>query len=134
MRALILIAAVALAACQPMTPVQTQPPPTDEPSVVVSVGRTGQAARDILHEVAVGCWLDGVVRGANLIIKPTGNLIIVSDTDTLVAADFIGNRSGRSRWRLSGQSVADPIKQARLVETLDLAVRTGQTDCPILYN
>ena len=73
-------------------------------------------------------------RGANLIVKPTGDLIIVSDTETLVAADFIGNSSGRSRWRLSGQSVADPFTQARLVETLDLAVRTGQTDCPILYN
>ena len=131
--ALLMIAAVTVAACQPIAAVRKPPPPKPEgPSIVVLVSKTGQPARDLMHVLGARCWLDGVVRGANMIVKPSGNLEIVGDTELLVAAEFVGNKGARSRWRLTGVSIGDPVKRARLVETLDKAVKTGDTFCPIL--
>lgn len=134
MRALLIAAACALAACQPAPipqPVKTQNPREDA-SIVVLVSRTGQPARDLIHELAARCWLDGVVRGAQLIVKPGGNIEIVGDRDLLVAADYIGLKGARSRWRLTGVSIRDPQQTRRLVQTLDHAVKTGDTFCPRL--
>ena len=82
--------------------------------------------------MGAGCWLDGVLRGASMIVdRQTGRIIIVSDTENLLSADYLSPRDGHRRVRLSGPVVADPVKRDRLVETLDLAVTTGKTDCPI---
>ena len=37
--------------------------PTTGPEIVVLVSKTGQAARSLMHDVAVNCWLDGIVAG-----------------------------------------------------------------------
>ncbi|MEM0990307.1 MAG: hypothetical protein AAGK00_15645 [Pseudomonadota bacterium] len=129
----LLAAALVLAACQPPPPQQSAAPAraATGPQVVVLVSRTGQPARDILEQVAASCWLDGVVGGASMIVdRQSGRIIIVSDTEDLLTADFIGLKGAQSRVRLAGPIVGDAAKQRRLVETLDLAVRTGQTTCP----
>lgn len=134
MRALLIAPIFALAACQAAPipkPVKTQSPREDA-SIVVLVSRTGQQARDLMHELAARCWLDGVVRGAQLIVKPGGNIEIVGDRELLVAADYIGLKGARSRWRLTGVSIRDPQQTRRLVQTLDHAVKTGDTFCPRL--
>jgi len=120
-----------LAACQPIQHSRPLPPP-EGPSILVKVGTTGPAARQFLHNVAASCWLDGVVRGANMIVAPDGTIEIVGDYDLLVAAHFVRREGAASIWRLSGQSIGDPARRAKLVETLDRAVRTGQTRCPLL--
>lgn len=123
-----------LAACQTTAvapPVKTTSP-IEEASIVVLVSKTGQPARDLVHSVAARCWLDGVVRGAQMIVKPSGNIEIVGDRYLLVAADYVGLKGARSRWRLTGTALRDPVKRDRLVSTLDDAVRTGNTACPIL--
>jgi hypothetical protein len=102
------------------------------PEIVVRLDEHGQPARDLVEQVAARCWLDGILRGAAMVVdRQTGRVIIVSDTENLLAADFLTPKDGRSRVRLSGPVVADPTTQRRLVETLDLAVRTGKTDCPV---
>lgn len=130
-----LLLLASLAACQTIGPAP-QPAkvqhPVEDASVVVLVSATGQPARDLIHEVAARCWLDGVVRGAQLIVKPGGNVEIVGDRYLLVAADYVGLKGARSRWKLTGTAMRDPIQRARLVETLDIAVKTGKTSCPIL--
>jgi hypothetical protein len=134
MRVVLLIALMGLSACQMARlpePAKIQHPEEDH-SIVVQVSATGQAARDLIHNVAARCWLDGVVRGAQLIVKPSGNVEIVGDRYLLVAADYAGLAGARSRWKLTGTAIRDPAKRARLVETLDRAVRTGETQCPIL--
>jgi hypothetical protein len=101
--------------------------------MVVLISKTGQPARDLLELVAARCWLDGVVLGAQLIVdRQTGRVIIVDETSDLLAADFLANKGRRSRVRLSGPVVGDPIKANKLVESLDRAVRTGETACPPL--
>lgn len=132
MRFVLLSAFILLSACQTTA---IAPPakinyPQEDNSVVVLLSATGQRARDIVHDVAVRCWLDGVVAGAQLIVKPSGNVELVGDTYLLVAADFVGLKGARSRWKLTGTAIKDPQKRARLVQTLDNAVKTGQTSCP----
>lgn len=133
MRQIVLVlVALTLAGC--MRPVQptAKPRPAVGPEIVVLVSSTGQEARTLIEHVAARCWLDGIVRGAQLIVnRQTGNVIIVGDTTDLLAADFLRPRGGRSRVRLSGPVVADPIKRRRLVQSLDKAVLTGETGCPI---
>lgn len=106
--------------------------PEEANSLIVLVSKTGQPARDLIHQVAARCWLDGVVRGAQLFVKPSGNIEIVGDQYLLVAADYVGLKGARSRWKLTGSALADPVQRDRLVSTLDLAARTGQTSCPRL--
>lgn len=119
-----------LTACAPMPSAPPKPP--IGPDIVVRLSVTGQPARDLIERVAAQCWLDGIVRGAAMVVdRQTGRVIIVSDTADLLAADFLAPEGGRSRVRLSGPVLADPLKARRLVETLDLAVRTGETSCPI---
>lgn len=133
-RFLSLCAAALLAACQTTAiapPVKTTSP-VEEASIVVLVSKTGQPARDLVHSVAARCWLDGVVRGAQMIVKPSGNIEIVGDQYLLVAADYIGLKGARSRWRLTGTALRDPVKRQRLVASLDEVVRSGNTACPVL--
>lgn len=133
MRTLVLLATCILAACQPAAVRPTAPPKAAVgPEVVVRFSKSGQEAKDLLELVAAQCWLDGIVRGAQLIVdRNTGRVIIVGDTDDLLAADFLRPLDGRSRIRLSGPVIADRAKADRLVQSLDRAVKTGQTSCPI---
>ena len=137
MRFALLAAALVLSAC--MTPANQPAPqpakiqsPIEDNSIVLLVSATGQRARDLIHHVAARCWLDGVVRGAQLIVKPGGNVEIVGDQYLLVAADYVGLKGARSRWKLTGTALRDPIKRQRLISTLDTAVKTGRTGCPRL--
>ena len=133
MRALALTALLFLTACAANAPAP-QPAkiqhPEEAESVIVLVSKTGQPARDLIHFLAASCWLDGVVGGAQLIVKPGGNVEIVGDRFLLVAADYIGLKGARSRWKLTGTALRDPFKRRRLIETLDIAARTGETRCP----
>ncbi|MEM9140385.1 MAG: hypothetical protein AAGB15_11215 [Pseudomonadota bacterium] len=133
MRAILLLTASLVAACQPNAVQPTAPPKAAVgPEIVVRFSKSGQQAKDLLELVAAQCWLDGIVRGAQMIVdRNTGRVIIVGDTDDLLAADFLRPLDGRSRIRLSGPVVADPVKADRLVQSLDRAVKTGQTSCPI---
>lgn len=135
MRLIAVLLVTALAGCQTIGPAP-QPAkikyPVEDESIVVLVSATGQPARDLIHNLAAQCWLDGVVRGAQMIVKPGGNVEIVGDRYLLVAADYVGLKGARSRWRLTGTALRDPVQRTRLVQTLDLAVKTGQTACPML--
>lgn len=134
-RAAALLTALALSACAPQPIVHNTPAPEPKgPEIVVRIGATGQDARTLVEHVAAGCWLDGVVRGAAMVVdRGSGRVVIDGDVQTLMAADFLSPaQDGASRLRLSGPVIGDPLKRDRLVETLDLAVRTGQTECPIL--
>ena len=135
MRRSLLIAAALLAGCAEAPPVPSkapEPAARAEPAgIVVQVSQTGQPARDLMHRLAAECWLDGVVRGAQLIVKPDGNLVIVGETQDLVAANYVGLKGTSSRWRLTGTAVSDPALSRRLVQTVDRANRTGETACPI---
>ncbi|MEM7211359.1 MAG: hypothetical protein AAF479_05585 [Pseudomonadota bacterium] len=136
MRLFVLTVFVLLSACQTArlpAPAKINHPEEDH-SVTVLVSATGQRARDLIHEVAARCWLDGVVAGAQLIVKPGGNVEVVGDKYLLVAADYAGLKGARSRWKLTGTAVRDPAKRARLVETLDFAARTGETACPSIVS
>ena len=129
---LALLTTLALAGC--LRPIQaalpSDPGPAKGPEIVVLVSKTGQAARTLMHDVAVNCWLDGIVAGAQMIVKPGGNIQIVGETTTLIAADYLNLKGGRSRWRLSGTAIADRYKPQRLVQSIDTAVKTGVTSCP----
>lgn len=132
MRIALLLACMVIAACQPLKPrgggVGTAP----EDGVVVQISATGQQGRDLMHKVAARCWLDGVVRGAQLIVWPDGNTLeIAGETQALVRAKYIGRAGPNGRWHLTGRSVNNPAQRARLVQTLDRAAKTGDTACPI---
>jgi hypothetical protein len=119
-----------LSACT--LPDAAPPPPAIGPEIIVRFSERGQPARDLLERVAARCWLDGILRGAAMVVdRQTGRVIIVSDDEKLLAADFLAPQDGRSRVRLSGPVLVDTVTQRRLVESLDLAARTGKTDCPI---
>lgn len=134
-RFLILASIAALAACTPLRPGDLGPTtgarPAIGPEVVVRFSPGRRSPRAILEQVAARCWLDGVVGGAGMVVdRQTGRIVIAGETRQLLAADFLRPEDGRSRVRLSGPIIADSIKQRRLVETLDLAARTGETGCP----
>ncbi|MEM7506364.1 MAG: hypothetical protein AAF415_06435 [Pseudomonadota bacterium] len=128
---------LAVAGCAPVQ-ITAPPRPVPEasgPQIVVRLAVTGQPARDLVESVGASCWLDGVVSGAAMIVnRQTGRIVIDGDTETLVAADFLPGERGISRLRLSGQSIGNPVLRDRLVETLDRAVRTGETRCPPLQS
>lgn len=106
--------------------------PAIGPEIVVSFDSGRRAPRYLLERVAARCWLDGVVRGAQMIVnRDTGNLIIVGDKIDLLAADFLKPLDGKSRVRLSGPVIADPAKKTKLVTSLERAARTDETACPI---
>lgn len=132
-RVLLLTGALTSAACVPLPASKGPTGPTRAaigPEIVVRFDSGRQAPRLMLERLAAGCWLDGVVRGAQMIVnRQTGNLIIVGDTTDLLAADFLEPQAGRNRVRLSGPVIADPVKKNRLVTSLDRASRTGETSC-----
>ncbi len=123
-----------LAACVE-TPAPTAPPPVvaqTEPELVIAFARTGQAARDLVHELAARCWLDGITRGSVLFVIPgTGEIRIAGETEVLLIASFLNPRDGQSRLRLTGTAIADPAMADRLVKSVETAVETGETACPI---
>ena len=132
MRLVLLLACCVIAACQPLKPGGGLGRQAPKDGVVVQISATGKRGRDLMHEVAARCWLDGVVRGAQLIIWPDGNTLeIAGETQALVRAKFIGLAGRNGRWHLTGISVNNPSTQARLVATLDRAAKTGETACPI---
>ncbi len=124
----------ALSACAPIPlggPV-APPRPAVGPEIIVRIPQRGQAARDLIEHVGARCWLDGVTRGAQMIVnRQTGRIVIVDDTKDLLAADFLRPKDGRSRIRLSGPAIGDPVKKQKIVASLDKAARTGETSCPI---
>lgn len=135
MRFLLVLAALT-AGCVPGArlpiPNQETLPQAAGPEVIVRFSLAGPRARRLLEEVAARCWLDGITRGAQLIVdRQTGAVIIVGDTDDLLSANFLAPRGGRSRIRLSGPVVGNQRKADALVRTLDRAVKTGETFCPI---
>lgn len=134
-------AAALLAACQTTTGTAPEPAPPAEPAEPADTGpgfvylvpKTGAPARDMIERLAAQCWLDGVARGAALVVdRQSGRVIVVSDTDEILIAENIGLDGAKTRWRLSGPVAEDPAKAARLRETLDIAVQTDQTACPRL--
>lgn len=135
-RPLAAAAAMALSACAQLPlPSGAERPTTigraAGPEIVVRFSSRGQNARTLLEQLAASCWLDGIVRGAQLIVdRNSGNVVIVGETTDLLAADFLRPKDGRSRIRLSGPVIGDRIKADKLVATLDRAVKTGQTTCP----
>ena len=125
--------ALALAACAQPTKkeapqVEAPPPPPAE--IVVQVSKVGQEARDLMHELAARCWLDGIVQGAQLIIKPDGNLVIVGDTRDLLSAEYVGLKGTGTGWRLTGAVLEDPDRTRAVVRSVDQADGTGETACP----
>ncbi len=127
---LALLTTLALAGC--LRPIQANlprdPGPAKGPEIVVLVSKTGQAARTLMHDVAVHCWLDGIVVGAQMIVKPGGNIIIVGDRDNLIAADYLGLKGSTQPlapvWhghRRSGQNPEDrPLHRHRGEDRRDL--------------
>lgn len=124
----------ALSACAPI-PVggRVAPPkPAVGPEIIVRIPQRGQAARDLVERVGARCWLDGVTRGHQMIVdRQTGRIVIVDETKDLLAADFLQPKDGRSRIRISGPVIADPVKRGKIVASLDKAARGGDTSCPI---
>ena len=124
----------AVAACSPIPisgPVAPLKPAVG-PEIVVRIPQRGQAARDLIERVGARCWLDGVTRGHQMIVdRQTGRIVIVDETKDLLAADFLAPKDGRSRIRISGPVIADPVKKQKIVASLDKAARGGDTACPI---
>lgn len=130
-RTLGLVTVLAACAAEPRK-AEPKPEPPSEPEVIAQISATGQAARDLIETIAARCWLDGIARGAAMVVdRRTGRVIIVSDTDDLLYADFLTSTDGRSRVRLTGPLVADPATARRLAQTIDTAEKTGETACPI---
>lgn len=124
-----LVGLLAACAAEPVSPPsQARIPAAPE----LLMAQTGQPARDLLERLAAGCWLDGVVRGAAMVVdKSNGRIIIVSDTQDLLIAEFAGVVGDQSRIRLSGPVADNSIKLAQLAVTLEAAERTGETTCPV---
>ena len=128
------IAAMALAACA--QPVQKEPPEAaaalpPPAEIVVQVSKIGPESHELIHALAARCWLDGIVRGAQLIIKPDGNLVIVGDTSDLLVAEYAGLKGSGTGWRLTGDVMEDRERALQLVRSVDRADSTGETACPI---
>ena len=72
----VMVMALVLSGCLrvPQQTRSTELGPKAGPEVVVLVSKTGQAARSLMHDVAVNCWLDGIVAGAQMIVEPGGNI------------------------------------------------------------
>lgn len=124
---------LALSACAPK-PAPEGPRPvvvSKQPELVLTFSRPGADAGRLVHDLAARCWLDGVVRGASLIVVAgTGEIRIVGETETLVATRFLTSQGENTRLRLTGTAVTDPAMAARLKATLERAARTGETACP----
>ena len=102
-----------------------------EKELVLTFNRAGTHAKDLIHNLAARCWLDGVVRGANLIVTPfNGGIEIVGDTATLLKGRFLHSEGPAARLRLTGSAIANPEMVAKLKSTLQIAVKTGETRCP----
>ena len=128
---LVVLAVAALTGCaESGKPVTTPAPAKSDPGIMVTVAGNDASAREMMHQLAVECWLDGIVGGAQLFIKRDGNLVIVGETDDLVAANFIGLKGDNSRWRLTGKSVEDPEIAHQLLQSIERANQTGETSCP----
>ena len=134
MRNLILAgSALALAACA--QPAQKEAPkaaaaPQPPGEIVLQVSKIEAESRALMHELAARCWLDGIVQGAQLIIKPDGNFVIVGDTQDLVTAEYAGLKGAGSGWRISGTVLEDRERTRQLVQSVDRADSLGEIACP----
>lgn len=134
MRGLIAAALVlTLSACAgPLMSERRPVPPPIGPVATFDLSKRGAGARQFAEYVSARCLLDGVLRGAAMVVdKASGRVLIVGETQRLLAIDVIP--SGRSsRLRLSGPAVADPATRQQMLYHLDRAARTGDTACPML--
>ncbi|MEM7176357.1 MAG: hypothetical protein AAGD47_16175 [Pseudomonadota bacterium] len=121
------------AAPEPARPATTRPDLFDiaeGPQMTVEIAMTGQKVRDRVTQVGVNCWLDHVVQGAAMFSdERTGRLLIVGETDEIVSADFLSFGEAKSKLRLAGPAVGDTATLNRLLQTLDIAISTGETSC-----
>ncbi|MEM8698484.1 MAG: hypothetical protein AAGF44_04900 [Pseudomonadota bacterium] len=134
MRAALALALLLTACTIPgrITAPQVPIPPPSGPEIVVRLNISGQPARQLVQEVALNCWLDGILGGEQMVVrKQTGRIVIGGASGVLVAADFLPSDAG-SRLRLSGSSIPNRAQQDAMVAALDRGVRTGQTSCPRL--
>lgn len=134
MRVALVLLAFALAACAgPIDGRSVAPTPQPiGPEATVRIAEAGAGARRFAEHVAARCLLDGVVRGAAMVVdRQTGRVIIVGDTGELLAIDFLP-ADGGSRLRLSGPAMAEPAMRQQILFHIDRAARTGDTACPML--
>lgn len=109
------------------------PKPAIGPELTLSLDRRGADARRFVEEVAARCLLDGVVRGAAMVVdRQSGRVVIAGDREELLAIDILGSGWRSTRVRLSGPTVADPRTREAMVYQIDRASRTGDTACPHL--
>lgn len=130
-----IVALSLLAGCAgPLTgPRQARPKPPIGPEVTVTLDRRGDAARRFVEEVSARCLLDGVVRGAAMVVdRQSGRVVIVGDHHEILALDLVGGSILSTRVRLSGPAIADPRTRNNVLFHIDRAQRTGDTACPIL--
>lgn len=102
------------------------------PTLAFDIAVAEGEAQDLVREVAVRCWLDHVIGGAALLYdEETGRMIMVSDTSDLLAADFLSAEPDATTVQLTGPVLEDLATRVRVLETLELAVATGETSCAV---
>lgn len=100
------------------------------PSITVDLAITGEQARNLIQSIAVRCWLDHVIGGAVILYEEsTGKMIMVSDDANLLATEFTSQTPSGSRLQLKGPALEDLETRVRVLETLEIAVETGETSC-----
>lgn len=98
----------------------------------VRITQIGTEARTLIEALAARCWLDGIVRGAAMVVdRPNDRIIIDGDSETLLVAQFLPPRDGRTWIRLTGRATEDPQTALKIARSVDKAERTGETACPI---
>ena len=76
--------------------------------MVIAFTHPLEHARELVHNLAARCWLDGVVRGAQLIVTPlTGEIRIVGETETLLRGKLLTPEGGKARLRLTGTAIGN---------------------------
>lgn len=122
-----------LGACTvPSPPVEPEPPAAVEKGMVVVISKTGLNARTLIEELAARCWLDGIVRGAALVVdRQSGRIVIDGDDENLIVAEFLPPRDGRSHIWITGPATDNPETALRIAQSVDKAEKTGETACPI---
>ncbi|MEM7239172.1 MAG: hypothetical protein AAF501_15305 [Pseudomonadota bacterium] len=104
----------------------------DGPTLSVDLAIASAEARELVRKVAVRCWLDHVIGGAALLYdERTGRMIMVSDTTDLLAMGFTSASPVATTVRLTGPVLDDLETRVRVLDTLEIAVETGETSCAV---
>lgn len=132
MRAALIPALAALAACAAPKPEPVAPPPPPEPPAAnaIRLGAPMSMARTRVERLAASCWLDNELAAEIMVVdRQTGEIVAAGAEGELLRIAFAAAGPVDTDVSLSGPALTDSARAARMENALARALEGAEPAC-----